>query len=398
MRVGHPLIRQIGMRLVLSMLKEIEAETRKSEAAIRRTMLPKLIAEPYEKKVSRSEATVNEFVNVLGLDTVYVSTSGGKDSACVSKICSDLYPGIRHVMFDTGLEYAATLEIARSQGAEIIKPVTGWKSFCEQKGYPVGSKQVSKRIHDARISPIGCAITMFSGPYHLSHKWLHFLDTDIPISEKCCNEFKKKPSKKLKLNPIIGTRIQESSERKNAWKKTGCNSFSLDGKHGTSRPISLWSDQDVGEFIEDRKIKLSEIYTQYEAKRTGCVCCPYGAHLEDRSRFELLKELEPKRYEHFMKTRLREILLLSGVEIKSDQPYMDDLKETTKKVTAWHQTAKSDDNYFSWKCSWAVKQHGLESMIAAVTHINTQSHGKLMYPLESIIEEMRNENTETLSA
>lgn len=78
--------------------------------------------------------------------------------------------------------------------------------------------------------------------------------------------------------------LSESSERKNAWKKSGCNSYSQDGKRGVSRPISLWTDENVEEYAESQCVTLSELYTEYSEKRTGCACCPYGAHL-DGSRF-----------------------------------------------------------------------------------------------------------------
>lgn len=82
--------------------------------------------------------------------------------------------------------------------------------------------------------------------------------------------------------------LSESSERKNAWKKSGCNSYSQDGKRGVSRPIPLWTDEDVEEYAESQCVTLSELYTEYSEKRAGCVCCPYGAHL-DGSRFDILK-------------------------------------------------------------------------------------------------------------
>lgn len=369
------------------MTPEIETITRESERKIRTAKLAGLMAEPYEKKVGRGKATVHEFVDVLGLPTVYVSTSGGKDSACLSALCKEEYPEIKHVMFDTGLEYAATVDLARRQGAEIIKPCTGWKAFCDMKGYPVGSKQVSKRIHDAKIGPKSCALTLYNKTYHLAHKWLHFMDEDIPISPRCCDEFKKKPAKQLGLNPIIGTRIQESAERKNAWKKTGCNSYSMDGKHGVSRPLSLFTDEDIETYVIENNVQLSALYTQYQAKRTGCCICPYGAHLEDGPlpRFDLLKLLEPKRYEHFMRTPLRRILLLSGVKIESDPEYMQELEETQKEVDAWHKEAKGMDNYFSWKIRWCVKQHGANAMIEAVKHIHKGNDSFLMYPLDTIV-------------
>lgn len=363
---------------------ELERITRESETVIRKQKMGELLAEPHEKKVKRSIAIVDEFVDTLGLDTVYVSTSGGKDSACVSHLCKANYPNIKHVMFDTGLEYQATKDLAKKQGAEIIPPKIGWKDFCKKEGYPVGSKQVSKRIHDAYVSPLGCVLTMFSKVYHLSHKWLHFLDDemiDFKISYKCCREYKKKPAKRLKLNPIIGTRIDESAQRKSAWKKSGCNSYSLDGKHGTSRPISLWKDENVNKYVEDEEIELSEIYTQYEQKRTGCVNCPYGAQM-DGSRFDLLKKLEPKRYEYFMKqTKLGKILALSGVKIQSDADYQIYMESTQKDVAKWHVNAKGNDNYLSFKVKWMLNHYEKDEIVKAIEHI--QSH--LLYPIDEIM-------------
>lgn len=369
----------------------IELETRKSEQRIRAGKLQELMREPYEKKVHRSKAVVTEFEDVLGKETVYVSTSGGKDSACLSELCKKVDPDILHVMFDTGLEYQDTVNLARSQGAKIIPPRTNWKKFCDAKGYPAVSKHVSKRIHDAKISPIGCALTLFSGPYHLADKWLHFLEMGIPISHRCCDEFKKKPAKAIRLNPIIGTRISESAERKNAWKKTGCNSYNLSGTKGVSRPLSLWADIDVDTYVKDHQVKLSKIYTQYEAKRTGCVCCPYGAHLESESRFDLLHRLEPARYQHFMKTPLRTILLASGVKIQTDPDYMKDLEETSRKLKAWHEKAEGNDRYFSWKCRWAVRHFGIEEMKAAVRHIYKAGRGVLVKDLQDILDGLERE-------
>ena len=364
---------------------EVEKLTRESETLIRKQKMGELLAEPHEKKLKRSSALVDEFVDALGLETVYVSTSGGKDSACVSHLCKANYPMIKHVMFDTGLEYQATKDLAKKQGAKIIPPKIGWKEFCEKEGYPVGSKQVSKRIHDAYVSPLGAVLTMFSRVYHLSDKWLHFLDptfVDFPISHKCCNEFKKKPAKQLNMNPIIGTRIDESAQRKNAWKKSGCNSYSLDGKHGTSRPISLWKDENVDKYVKDEEIELSEIYTQYEQKRTGCVCCPYGAQM-DGSRFDLLKKLEPKRYDYFMhQTKLGLILALSGVKIISDAEYQLCMESAQKDVATWHSKAKGNDKYLTWKVNWLKGHYSKEEVLKAVDHIKEH----LLYGYKEILE------------
>ena len=58
----------------------IEDITRKSEAELRKKNMMKMLSDSYDQKVKRSNANVNEFVDILGLDNVVVSTSGGKDS------------------------------------------------------------------------------------------------------------------------------------------------------------------------------------------------------------------------------------------------------------------------------------------------------------------------------
>ena len=369
----------------------LESITRSSEAEIRKKMLPQLLSETHNKKVSRSSGLVNEFVNTLGLDNVYVSTSGGKDSACVSKLCKQQYPQIKHIMFNTRLEYQATINLAKKQGAKIIPSTTSWIEFCEKEGYPVGSKQVSKRIHDVRSGAISCAITLFSKNYGLSDKWLHFLSrefVDFPISQKCCNEFKKRPSHKTGLNPILGTRVQESSMRTSAWKKSGCNNYSLDYKRGVSHPISLWTDTDVEQYVNDEQVELSEIYTQYQQKRTGCVNCPYGAHCNDDSRFDLLKRIEPARYDYFMSTKLRKILALSDVDILSDLEYMLYKNLVQEDVKHWHKEAKGIDKYLAWKVRYALSIYTAVELLDGVKHIEMYP---LKYPIEKILDEIEKE-------
>lgn len=370
---------------------EIEKVTRNSEAEIRKQILPQLLAENHDKKINRSNALVNEFVNTLGLDDVYVSTSGGKDSACLSNLCKKLYPQIKHIMFNTGLEYQATINLAEKQGAEIIQPTTSWIKFCDKEGYPVGSKQVSKRIHDVKSGAISCAITLFSRNYGLPDKWLHFLSdefVDFPISIKCCQEFKKKPSHSTGLNPIIGTRVQESSLRSSAWRKSGCNSYSMDYKHGISRPISLWTDEDIEKYVEDEHVELSEIYTQYQQKRTGCVNCPYGAHCNNDNRFDLLKHIEPARYDYFMTTKLRQILALSDVDILSDLEYMMYKNQMQEDVLHWHKEAKGTDKYLTWKVRYALSIYTAAELLDGVKHIEMYP---LKYPIEKILEEIEKE-------
>lgn len=351
----------------------IESLTRQSEFELRKKNMNLMLAEDYDKKVVRSENTVDEFIDILGLENVYVSTSGGKDSAVLSKLCKGQHPSIKHIMFNTGLEYQATLDIAKEQGAEIIPPVISWVKSCEKHGYPIVSKNVSRRLGDIGKTPISTCISLFNQTYGLSNKWLHLTSKDFidfKVSLYCCTEFKKNPSKRLKLNPILGTRIQESNNRKSAWKKSGCNSYNMSYTKGVSRPISLWLDDDVNRYIVENNVHLSKLYTQYEQKRTGCKICPYGAQI-DGSRFDLLKELEPKVYEHFIyHTKLGHILMVSDVDIVSDEKYMGKKQLVDKQIANWHKEHKGNDNYISYRMSLARNHYSAEMLIETLDYLN----------------------------
>lgn len=86
----------------------IELLARKSEEDLRTKKIRTMLEWSHEKKVLHSKALISEFIQTLGTENVYVSTSGGKDSACLSKLCKSIFPEIKHVMFNTGLEYSAT--------------------------------------------------------------------------------------------------------------------------------------------------------------------------------------------------------------------------------------------------------------------------------------------------
>lgn len=362
----------------------------KSEQELRKKHMNDLMNMSHSKKVKRSNATVKEFVDVLSLDQVYVSTSGGKDSACLSKLCKNIYPNIKHVMFDTGLEYKSSVDLAKSQGAVIVPPTISWGKSCEKHGYPLVSKNVSRRIHDIGRTPIGTINALFNKVYGISNKWLHLTSNEFvnfKVSGYCCTEFKKNPSKRMKMSPIIATRIEESNNRKSAWKKSGCNSYSKDYKHGVSRPLSLWKDEDVDLYVNEESVALSSLYTQYEQKRTGCKICPYGAQL-DGSRFDLLKELEPKTYDHFIyHTKLGYILMITDVDIISDINYMMHKHIIEQDIAHWRDI-NSNGGYLTYRCDRALKEFDANTLIDAINHLQTKGT-VFMYDVDQIKKELR---------
>lgn len=108
-----------------------------------------------------------------------------------------------------------------------------------------------------------------------------------------------------------------------------------------SRPISIWTEQDVLQYIVIEKLPIAKCYGEgvpasrqlslFEpsllettlCKRTGCIFCGFGYHLEkEPNRFQRLKVTHPKLWEYCMKPvetgglGMRPVLLAYGVKIE----------------------------------------------------------------------------------
>ena len=166
-------------------------------------------------------------------------------------------------------------------------------------------------------------------------KWKFFLDPGAPkVSQRCCSVMKKNPShryaKQTGRKVMTAEMATESRLRTQVWLKHGCNGF--DSKEPKSQPMAFWTEQDVLRYIKDNDITIASVYGDVVAdtsedevalgqmhisdlyggdvklkttgcKRTGCMFCGYGCHLEapGEGRFLRLKETHPKIYEWIMK-------------------------------------------------------------------------------------------------
>lgn len=153
-------------------------------------------------------------------------------------------------------------------------------------------------------------------------KWLPAVYLPYRISNRCCAIMKKSPlsvySRQTKRYPIIATMACESSMRKQAWFRAGCNAF--EGNHISSKPMSFWTEQDVLQYIKAFNLPIASVYgdiiceqpSMFDEEcqlcttgcnRTGCIFCGYGAHLEKpgEQRFLRLKETHPKLYDYALR-------------------------------------------------------------------------------------------------
>ena len=177
---------------------------------------------------------------------------------------------------------------------------------------------------------------------HTRYKF--FLEPDAPvISSECCKVMKKGPlhsySRKTKRYGMTGEQASESRLRTQNWLKNGCNGFDM--KEPKSTPMAFWTEQDVLLYIKLHNLEICSVYgdvvTDYAkegqlqgqmsltdlpdecglfdlgnppltttgCKRTGCMFCGYGCHLEKEGegRFERMKITHPKIYDYIMRPK-----------------------------------------------------------------------------------------------
>lgn len=281
---------------------------------------------PLDVKILKTQQRIREWVNFYGLDGVYVSFSGGKDSTVLLHIARQLYPSIEAVFVDTGLEYPEIRKFVKSfKHVTIIRPKMRFDEVIKKYGYPLISKEVSECVSQGKIALksnkyvyrlqklLGTAVDK-QGRKSLfnKEKYAPLLYVDFNISHMCCNVMKKKPAheygKVTGKYPITGQNAEESRLREQQWLKNGCNGFNM--KSPISNPMSFWTEQDILQYIYENRIDIAPVYGEviFEngkyfttgCKRTGCIFCMFGAHCRDDDRFLRLKETHPLQYAYCM--------------------------------------------------------------------------------------------------
>lgn len=317
---------------------------------------------PLKAKIRMTEARIEQWYNYWE-GNIYISFSGGKDSTVLLSIARKLYPDIKAVYVDTGLEYPEIRDFVKTiDNVEWLHPVkydkkqrkyvrTSFREVIMEQGYPIVSKEISKCVKDARSGLTKgdgsgiWAINKLNGEAldrdgnkskYNCPKWKFLLDAPFKISNRCCDIMKKNPTKdyekKTGQRPLLGTLADESALRLQNWLKTGCNAFNND--RPVSQPLSFWREQDILEYLVTYNIPYASVYGDIVhdeergyyttgVDRTGCMFCGFGAHLEaSPNRFQKMKETHPKQYEYCLKTieqgglGMAEVLDYIGVDYK----------------------------------------------------------------------------------
>ena len=106
---------------------------------------------PLDLKIRLTEDRIKAWVDRYGESGVCVSFSGGKDSTVLLDIVRNLYPDVKAVFSNTGLEYPEIRQFAMSHdNVDIVYPTMRFRDVITEYGYPLISKEVAEAIYYAR--------------------------------------------------------------------------------------------------------------------------------------------------------------------------------------------------------------------------------------------------------
>ena len=288
---------------------------------ITRTELQKRLEWPLEKKIDHSLYIIDAFI--AQYPNSKIAFSGGIDSTAMLKLVRFFDKSRTAIFSNTTNEFNEILHFVReTENVEIIMPETTFIKTVQQFGFPLISKKVARMVHDCKFPTANNqnSRTLYltgikqdgtkSKSFKLPERYKHLIDAPFDITYKCCELLKKKPMAKFNKDGVfIGTMATDSATRKGAYMKTGC----INNVENKCMPLSIWTKDDVWKFVKQNDVKYCNVYDKGETN-TGCAYCGFGCQF-DKTRFDRLKEREPKRYEQMMNLKNNGITYENAIKI-----------------------------------------------------------------------------------
>lgn len=178
---------------------------------------------------------------------VEVAYSGGKDSDVILQLVKESGIPYRAIYKNTTIDPPGTIAHAEKNGAEIIRPKHTFAQILATKGQPNRRRRF------------------------------------------CCEQLKEY---KILDKVVTGIRKCESESRDKRYNEpTQCRVYGNGEKSEHVMPILYWSNEDVKEFIADRKIKCAPVYYDesgsfHVERRLGCIGCPLATRKNRLNEFK----------------------------------------------------------------------------------------------------------------
>lgn len=256
------------------------------------------------------ESFIAQFPNCV------ISFSGGIDSTVMLFLTRIIDKNRKGVFVNTTNEHTEILKFIRTiENIETILPKITFIQVVEKYGFPLISKEQAQYIREARHTKSKKLLQLRlygrkGNQGKISNKWQHLINAPFEISEQCCYHLKKKPFYNINKNGVlIGTMLSDSRLRKQIYLQTSC----INIKNKRATPLSIWTKQDIWNFIKQNKIEYCDVYDKGE-RSTGCAYCGFGCQF-DKTRFDRLKEREPKRYEQMMNLKNNGVTYKEAIKI-----------------------------------------------------------------------------------
>lgn len=179
-------------------------------------------------------------------EPIEVCYSGGKDSDVILELAKMARINYRAIYKNTTIDPRGTMQHVREMGVEVVQPKENFLSLVRRKGMP------------SRYSRFCCEIL-----------------------------------KEYAILPraVLGIRRDEGRKRAERYKEPElCRVYSGGAKVRQYLPILEWTNDDVKEFIERRKIKCAPVYYDENGefdvnRRLGCVGCPIASRKKRREAY-----------------------------------------------------------------------------------------------------------------
>lgn len=178
---------------------------------------------------------------------VEVAYSGGKDSDVILELTRMANIKYRAIYKNTTIDPPYTIQHCKDNGVEILRPKKNFLECIKGHGFP--------------------------------HR----------LRRHCCSSLKEY---KVLDYAILGIRKEESAKRNKRYKEPElCRVYSKKEKVRQYFPILTWTNNDIVEFVKDRKVKCHPLYYDENGnfdvtRRLGCMGCPLASRKNRLTEFK----------------------------------------------------------------------------------------------------------------